>query len=284
MNSDLQSHLSLSLSLQLRVTVILLRRCQLSLSDRNRTKMTSEFVDALFVTVLSFPNTICVMWKLLSLLYWFLATQRGLWNDSGNAFGHLLTVMGLSALTEGPIAYFPFNRPAVVAMKVLNQGLLCILLFLVHNMREERTCKMSASHRMCYALLVENGAAFNLSWNYVQTATLATASQGFGVGPDVVSSLDLVLLAICVLFTVSVELVFLRKFRWTLAAHIPIQLWVLTFYQNSVLDGKTVCVLFVLNALLVLKKITSEKCKFLTFSLERNQDKDVEQQPLELEV
>ncbi|XP_066274777.1 uncharacterized protein [Branchiostoma lanceolatum] len=248
--------------------------------------MTSEFDAALFLTMLSFPNTICITWKALSLLYWFVATQRDLWNDSGNVFGHLLTVVGLSALTEGPIAYFPFNRPAVVTMKVLNQGLLCILLFLVHNMREERVGKMSASHRMCYALLVENGAAFSLSWNYVQTATLTTAllTQGFGVGPDVLLSLDLILLAICVLFTVSLELVFLRKFRWTLAAHIPIQLWVLTFYQNSVLDGKTVCVLFVLNALLVLKKITSEKCKFLTFSLEKNQDKDVEQQPLELEV
>ncbi|CAH1255323.1 Hypp1512 [Branchiostoma lanceolatum] len=246
--------------------------------------MTSEFDAALFLTMLSFPNTICITWKALSLLYWFVATQRDLWNDSGNAFGHLLTVMGLSALTEGPIACFPFDRPAIVSMKVLNQGLLCILL--VHNMREERTCKMSASHRMCYALLVENGAAFNLSWNYVQTATLVSAllAQGFGVGPDVVSSLDLVLLAIYVLFTVSVELVFLRKFRWTLAAHIPIQLWVLTFYQNSVLDGKAVCVLFVLNALLVLKKITPERFKFLTFSLEKNQDKDVEQQPSELEV
>ncbi|XP_066274775.1 uncharacterized protein [Branchiostoma lanceolatum] len=246
--------------------------------------MTSEFDAALFLTMLSFPNTICITWKALSLLYWFVATQRDLWNDSGNAFGHLLTVMGLSALTEGPIACFPFDRPAIVSMKVLNQGLLCILLFLVHNMREERVGKMSASHRMCYALLVENGAAFNLSWNYVQTATLATAllAQGFGVGPDVVSSLDLVLLAIYVLFTVSVELVFLRKFRWTLAAHIPIQLWVFTFYQNSVLDGKTVCVLVVLNALLVLKKITPEKCKYLTFSLEKNQYEDVE--PFELEM
>ncbi|XP_066274776.1 uncharacterized protein [Branchiostoma lanceolatum] len=248
--------------------------------------MTSEFDAALFLTMSSFPNVICTMWKALSLLYWYLATQRGLWNDKGNDLGHLLTVVGLSALTEGPIAYFPFNRPAVVTMKVLNQGLLCMLLFLVHNMREERVGKMSASHRMYYALLVENGAAFNLSWNYVQTATLTTAllTQGFGVGPDVLLSMDLILLAICVLFTVSLELVFVRKFRWTLAAHIPIQLWVFTFYQNSVLDGKTVCVLVVLNALLVLKKITSEKCKFLTFSLKKNQDKDVEQQPLELEV
>ncbi|XP_019632924.1 PREDICTED: uncharacterized protein LOC109476433 [Branchiostoma belcheri] len=170
----------------------------------------------------------------------------------------------------------PLQRPCCVAIKFVHQILLCALLFLVHNMSEKQMSRMSLRHRVCYALLVENCVAYNLTWNYAQTSTLlgALLVQDFGVGPDTVSTLLLVLLAICVLATVSVELVFLNKLRWTTAGHFPIQMWVYYLYQGSVLDGRMVWVLLVTNALLVIIKFTPEKYKYHRCVVERIEEDD----------
>ncbi|KAI8494116.1 hypothetical protein Bbelb_284630 [Branchiostoma belcheri] len=301
-------------------------------------EMSAESDVALTLSLLSVPHVLSVMWRTVSLLYWYEATQRGLWDGSGRDLGRLLTGLCLSELADGPIAYFPFNRAAVLVIKVLNQGLLFSLLFQVHSMRESRAVPMSGRHRVCFALMVENCAAFRLSWNYVQTAELASGllsqvlglgpaalpplhlalpaacmlltfsssfslswnyvqtaelasgllsqvlglvfippfrlswnyvqtaelaigllSQVLGLGPAALPPLHLTLLAACVLATASTELAFLRKFRWTFAAHIPIQLWAASLYQQSALSGRILCVLCVLNALLVFKKLVA--CK-----------------------
>ncbi|XP_019620018.1 PREDICTED: uncharacterized protein LOC109466705 [Branchiostoma belcheri] len=220
--------------------------------------MAAESDVALSLNLLSVPHVLCVMWRVVSLLYWYEATQGGLWGGRGRDLGRLLTMLCLSELAEGPIAFFPFNRAAVLVIKVLNQGLLFSLLFLVHGLRESQAVPMSGRHRLCFALMVENCAAYRLSWNYVQTAELAIGlfSQVLGLGPAVLPPLQLALLAACVLATAYTELAFLQKFRWTFAAHIPIQLWAASLYQQSALSGRIVCVLVVLNALLVVKKLT----------------------------
>ncbi|KAI8521431.1 hypothetical protein Bbelb_011850 [Branchiostoma belcheri] len=201
--------------------------------------MAAESDVALSLNLLSVPHVLCVMWRVVSLLYWYEATQGGLWDGRGRDLGRLLTMLCLSELAEGPIAFFPFNRAAVLVIKVLNQGLLFSLLFLVHGLRESQAVPM-------------------VSWNYVQTAELAIGlfSQVLGLGPATLPPLHLALLAACVLATAYTELAFLQKFRWTFAAHIPIQLWAASLYQQSALSGRIVCVLAVLNALLVVKKLT----------------------------
>ncbi|XP_019614822.1 PREDICTED: uncharacterized protein LOC109462705 [Branchiostoma belcheri] len=223
--------------------------------------MSAESDVALTLGLLSVPHVLSVMWRVVSLLYWYEATQRGLWDGSGRDLGRLLTGLCLSELADGPIAYFPFNRAAVLVIKVLNQGLLFSLLFQVHSMRESRAVPMSGRHRVCFALMVENCAAFRLSWNYVQTAELAIGllSQVLGLGPAVLPPLHLALLAACVLATACTELAFLQTFRWTFAAHIPTLLWAASLYQQSALSGRILCVLGVLNALLVFKKLLA--CK-----------------------
>ncbi|KAI8482123.1 hypothetical protein Bbelb_401130 [Branchiostoma belcheri] len=244
-------------------------------------KMSAESDVALSLNLLSVPHVLSVMWRTVSLLYWYEATQRGLWDGSGRDLGRLLTGLCLSELADGPIAYFPFNRAAVLVIKVLNQGLLCSLLFQVHSMRESRAVPMSGRHRVCFALMVENCAAFRLSWNYVQTAELASGllSQVLGLGPAVLPPLHLALLAACVLATAYTELAFLQKFRWTFAAHIPIQLWAASLYQQSALSGRILCVLVVLNALLVVKKLVA--CKE-TAPKKHQCLKDVDEQLLEV--
>eukprot|EP00058_Branchiostoma_floridae_P020766 XP_002606256.1 hypothetical protein BRAFLDRAFT_123704 [Branchiostoma floridae] len=169
--------------------------------------MASEFHAALDWTILSVPNTICVYWRALSLLYCAVAALTS--GDSTSTYGVLLT--GLS-LMEIPIVYFRYGHFVVVTTKILNQAMLCVMLILVHNIREKREVPMSVRHRVCYSLLVENCAAYNLTWNYIQTVVLASAmlAQDFGVGPQAVSSVNLVLFSICVLFTMSIELVFPR--------------------------------------------------------------------------
>jgi len=247
--------------------------------------MTIEFDLALVLTIRSVLNTTCVLWRILSMLYWMVATQKGLWNNSGSAFGLLLAVVGLNGLTDWPIEHFHFNSQLVVIMEVLNQVLLYVLVFLVHNMREERAIPMSIRHRVCYALLVENAVAFSLTLNYVQTATLATTllAQHFGFETEFVSSLHLIFFAICVMSTVSVEFVYLHKFRWTVAAYVPIQLWASKLYHQSAINGKIVCVLIALNALLVFIKLVPEKCNYyLTFSLKNNQDEGTDQRALKV--
>ncbi|KAI8508628.1 hypothetical protein Bbelb_137270 [Branchiostoma belcheri] len=238
--------------------------------------MANEFIIALAGSILSTPNTIGFAWRALCLVYWLLATMRSFWDDHDTKLGFVMTAVCLRELVAWPIPYFPYNGLAVVAIKFIHQILLCVLLFLVHSMSEKQMSRMSLRHRVCYALLVENCVAYNMTWNYAQTSTLlgALLVQDFGVGPDTVSTLLLVLLAICVLATVSVELVFLNKLRWTAAGHFPIQMWVYYLYQGSVLDGRMVWVLLVTNALLVIIKFTPEKCKYHRCVAERMEEDD----------
>ncbi|CAH1267512.1 Hypp3761 [Branchiostoma lanceolatum] len=248
--------------------------------------MANEFIAALVVTISSTPHTICFVWRAITLIYWLLTTIGGFWDDHNIRVKFVVLTLSLQEFVEWPIPHLPSNGSVVVAIKVMHQGLLCVLLYLVHDMPEKDMLKMTLRHRVCYSVVVENCVAFNLTWNYVQTATLVSALlvQDTDIGPDAVVSLNLVLLAICVLVTVTVELVFLGKLRWTAAGHFPIQVWVSFLYYRSFLDGRIVWVLLVVNALLVIIKFTPEKCKYHKCVVERmgEEEEDADEKLLEV--
>ncbi|XP_035667441.1 uncharacterized protein LOC118410068 [Branchiostoma floridae] len=227
---------------------------------------------------------VALAWVILHvpLLYLVAAVLGGLWDDNVH-FYRLLKLtkwICLSVLMEAPVLVCPSNHIAVVAARVLNQGFLCALFFLVHYIREKREPPMSLRHRVCYALLVENCAAYSLTWNYVQTAMLAGAllAEDFGAGPQAVWFLHLVLLVICALFIASVELIYPCTYQWTVAAHLPIQIWVYYLYQYSAIDGKTVCALTAFDALLLLCKIFAPEkgTEYSTISQEEDQGEDMD--------
>ncbi|CAH1267513.1 Hypp3762 [Branchiostoma lanceolatum] len=229
------------------------------------------------------PTIICVVWKALALVYWAKMYKRESWDDVPPEAELVIWTFGASVMTDWGMTLFVMDLTYAVLAKVLNQCFLIGYLLVAHRVLEKQVSgQMTLRHRVCYALLVENCVAFNLTWNYVQTATLVSSllARDFDIGPDAVVSVNLVLLAICVLVTVTVELVFRGKFRWTVASFPPLLIWAFNLRRVGDLDDTFPYALLVLAALLLVTKIAPVARP--DFPQEGKQEHNVEDQMLEI--
>eukprot|EP00058_Branchiostoma_floridae_P012719 XP_002598207.1 hypothetical protein BRAFLDRAFT_69542 [Branchiostoma floridae] len=232
------------------------------------------------------PTIVCVVWKAAALIYWLRDSWENIFTPPIPEL--VVGTFGISALYDWVSTVVPLDLPYAVLVKVLNQCVLIGCLLVAHktleNLEKQVSHQIPLCHRACYALLVENCVAFNLTWNYVQTAALVSELlvQDFHIVPDTAVTLHLVLLAIGVLVTTTVELVFRDKFRWTVASFPPLLIWAFCLRRASGVDDTFLYGLLALTALVMLAKVAPVTQSRPDFSQGDKQEELVEDQLSEI--